>query len=338
MNILYKKLALTGALSLGAFGFAFGQVTSDPVGFVSSDLSAGYTAVGLNMVKPAVFAGNVSAGAATTVTVEADVDFGTLLGTGSYYIEVTSGALEGDRIDVASGANSTLTLHAAAPHNTLANGSGISAGTSIVVREHFTFADLTNRLGADNIRSATADADFADGDEVITMGPQGFVFNVFWEGDWYDANFELANDNVIAPASGFLYHRNATGLAEAPSTLSMSVVGAVRTNNIVIPLRPGFQMISTGFPMDLSPADLGMSLGTGFVGAADFDEEEQADAIIIRPAGEFNFVVLWEDDNWYNTSADFADVTNAGILQADGSAILRLNAASYEPLIIDRPF
>ncbi|MEX2382804.1 MAG: hypothetical protein WD490_10500 [Opitutales bacterium] len=336
MNIPYKKLALTGALSLGALGFAFGQVTSDPVGFVSKDLGPGFTTVGLNMVKPAVFAGNVSSSSANEVTVEADVDFGTLLGDGSYYIEVTSGAIEGDRIDVASGTGSTLTLNNAAAHNTLSDGSAVSG--SIAVREHFTFADITERLGTENIRSGTDAGNFVDGDQILLMGPAGFQANNFIEGNWFTAGFDPADDRILAPASGFLYHRNAGGLAEPPSTLSMSVVGAVRTNDIVIPLSPGFQLVSTGYPMDISPADLGINTQTGFVGAEGLEDTDQSDAIIIRPEGAFQQVVLFTDDQWYNLAADFANVTEAGLFGAGDSVILRLAGTEYEPLIIDRPF
>ncbi len=80
------------------------SVSTDPVGFVKTGLASGFTAVGVNMVKPAAFSAKVDSKSGSTITLTAAP---TLVGGAKYYVEVADGALEGDRIDVASVSGAT---------------------------------------------------------------------------------------------------------------------------------------------------------------------------------------------------------------------------------------
>lgn len=293
------------------------SVTTDPVGFVKTTLPTGLSAVSINLVLPAVAAGTAQALTSNSVTVGESVDLNVALTAGGqYYMEVTGGALQGDRIDVdvaatlASGAT-TLNLDLSAPHNTLATADGLPSDTTFVIRPHITFATITAVLGAGNIFSGT---DIPDTDQILTYDG-GFVVHGYFDGVWYDGAFDVVDNKVIAPGAGFLFRR------QAPAALDMTVLGEVRSNDFVLPLGVGLQLVSFGFPVDSSPADLSMTPEFFTAAVSDFSEGDQ----ILTWDGSFVLHGLFNDGEWYD--GDFTPVTSSKLFAADGAVLVKMNSA-----------
>jgi len=191
-------------------------------------------------------------------------DFTGLLESGvPYYLEVTSGDHEGQRFDVVSAADGTITLAsdtdlcaAAAPFNTLTGAPPATlAGDTVVVRPHWTLGEV---FPAGDF---TATGDKATADQV----------QVYADGDWilywlYDdpsgpARWVLAGDNsyadqggqVLQPGQG-LFLNTQTPSAPAQDLLAY---GEVRANDFVRPLCAGMNLVGGGFPVDQSATDKG---------------------------------------------------------------------------------
>lgn len=296
------------------------SVTTDPVGFVKTTLTSGtYSLVGINLTHASVYASKVASAATDSITV---VDNAAELEThfeagNKYFVEITGGALVGDRIDVASASGNVISLDLAAPGNTLTDGSAIPADSTFVIRKHYTIGDLSGDVTGESLLGGTGPT---NSDQILTFENGNFKAHFLGsDGNWYDAStFDVVNDKPIAPGSGVLFFANPEGGAR---DLELLVLGEVRTNDVVLPLEAGFQIVSTGFPMELSPADLMMTTEffTGGTGPAN------ADQILTFENGNFKSHFLGTDNNWYSAS-DFSLVTDADIFTGQGSVLVFRNA------------
>lgn len=238
--------------------FAQDTVTTDPVGFVSADIVSGFNAVGITMVNTPSFTGVASTASTDEVVLNAAP---TLVSGTPYYLEVLSGSTVGERFDVASWSGATVTLDVSeTSFSTLDDASAIE-GEQVVIRAHFTLGDIADAVG-DNAQQSNS---LATGDQVLVWSGGSFLRHLFTPSGLrrYYGDFSVASDVVIAPGSGFFLLRNPSG-ASSGSSYKLRVLGAVRTNNYVMDLAGGYQLITTGYPVDDSPSSLGLS-GDGFV-------------------------------------------------------------------------
>jgi hypothetical protein len=292
------------------------SVTTDPVGFVKTSLTAGtFTPVGLNLNKPSVFAAGVSSSDATTISVDGSHDFASLLPAGSYYVEITGGGLSGDRIDVnvasTVGGNSVIHLNVNSGNNTVTSAAALSAGDTFVIRPHITFGDVTAMIGAANL--FTAD-EVEDTDQILLYEGNAFRIYAHFDGDWFDASdFSAVNSKVIAPGVGMLFRR------QGPTSVELTALGEVRSNDFVLPLSAGLQLVTFGFPVDRSPSDY--SFTTDFFTGAVADVEE-GDQILLYANNGFQIHALFDDNNWY-AAGDFSEVTNSNLFEAGNSVLIK---------------
>lgn len=303
------------------------SVTTDPVGFVKTTLNEGLTAVSINLVLPSVAAGIAQSLNADSVSISESIDLADVLTAGGgYYMEITGGVLQGDRIDVnvsasLASAAGILNLDLSAPHNTLANADGLPSDTTFVIRPHITFATITAVLGSSNLFTGT---DIPDTDQILTY-EGGFVVHGYFDGVWYDGDFEVVDSKVIAPGAGFLFRR------QTPNALDMTVLGEVRSNDFVLPLIEGLQLVSFGFPVDSSPADLAMTPEFFTAAVNDFSEGDQ----VLTWEGSFVLHGLFNDGEWYD--GDFTPVTDSKLFAADGAVLVRRNFADADFRVV-RPY
>lgn len=305
------------------------SVATDPVGFVKTSLPAGsLTAVGVNLNKPAALGAAVESASADSISVSSAANVSDALDSAkSYYVEVTSGALEGDRIDVdvAGSSDATIKLNVASANNTINSAAALAAGDTVVVREHYTFSDITALIGEDNIHSGD---DIGDTTQILTYEGDGFEFYAYFAGVWYQAStFDVVDDQVIAPGVGLMIQNAGS------SDIDLTAVGEVRTNDFVLPLAAGSQLVTFGFPVDRSPADYGLT--TDYFTAAELDASE-GDQILNWDGSGFDFHALFSDGEWYNTGT-FASGTNEKLFEAGHSVILSLHSGD-EDFRINRPF
>jgi hypothetical protein len=188
-----------------------------------------------------------------------------------YYIEITGGTLEGQRFEIDEAATDagdavTLVLDSGSPLNTKSPVPDLS-GSPFVIREHYTWEEL---FPPASLQQGTSDAN----SDVI------FVRNgTAWEkyflssasgGTWVNAAGAPLDQNsrVLAPCEGvFLVRKGAP--------LDLMLLGEVRDNDFACPLAAGQQMVGSGYPLDLSPAQRDISVASGFTGGTSLVSGDQ---------------------------------------------------------------
>ena len=169
----------------------------------------------------------------------------------AYFVEVVSGAHEGERfeVDIATSSAAGLAYEGAVP----------PADASIVVRAHWTLGELFP------VASFHAGTSPSNADRVMLFDGTGY--RVIWllatkSGARWVAEGDVAlkdvGGTVIGPADGVMVHPRA-----APVTRAL--LGQVRSWKFAVPLHAGAQLVGAGYPVALSPADRGMTASNGFV-------------------------------------------------------------------------
>ncbi len=230
-------------------------------------------------LREAVFTGTIDGvtGQALDLTTAAgSTDLSTLITPGAaYYVEVTSGIGEGFRYDVSSATATTLVLandsnlfaNSGPYNNVLGAPPSVLAGSSIVLRRHWTLAEQFPPSGL------TASNDKATSDQVQLFVDGQWVIYWLYSDGVSAPRWVLTGDNtladrattILAPGQGlFFYNRQ-------PST-TLLAYGEIRNNNFIRPLQAGSNLVSGGYPMDQSAAAAGgraMSVPDGFSGSRD---------------------------------------------------------------------
>ncbi len=229
-------------------------------------------------LRSTVFTGTVGGVSGQTLDLAGSagpVDLATLIGGGSYYLEVTSGDNEGQRFDVVSATGSSVTLandsdlfENEAPYNTVKDAPAASlAGDRIVLRRHWTLGELFPAA------SFTGTDDFSTADQVQLFAKNQWV--IYWLYDdgvlaprWVKQGGGYSDQSaaVLAPGQGMFFNNRHT-------VQSILAYGEVRTNRFVRPLITGSNLISGGYPLDQSPANTAngwtMTAANGFNGTRD---------------------------------------------------------------------
>lgn len=221
-------------------------------------------------------------------------NLGSLLASGTYYLEVISGDHEGDRFDIASGSGNTLTVStkpgfqlAIPPYNTLLGAPPASlVGDTIRIHRHWTLGEIfpPSSFGATNDRNTADQVQmFADGAWTIFWLYNDGILPPRWvklgDGDYADQ----ANA-IIAPGMGMFFNNRT-------AATSLLAYGEVREHDFVRPLTAGNNLVSGGYPIDQSlvgPGGREMNLASGFFGSRDFATADsiflwKADSVIGAP-------------------------------------------------------
>ena len=226
-----------------------------------------------------------------------NLDFGTTSGVGldftpgsggilesgeSYYIEVLDGTLKGHRFDISTGSSETLTLasDASVPagpiHSTMTTNTGVPAGMNgaqVMVVKHISLAEKAPKDAFDDAGTqAAADAVLIP-DAVTNMWAEYWLFTNGGSPHWTikgDATMSSKDSTVIPPCQGiFMHPKN--------SAVTLESYGMVRENSFACPLVEGYNLISTGYPMELTPAE--MELDTSVISGT--QDPEQSDQILL---------------------------------------------------------
>jgi len=233
-------------------------------------------------LRETVFTGTVSGVSGQNLvfaTSGGSVDLSTILATGSFYLEVTSGENEGHRFDIASASGNTVTLAndtslyaSAAPFNTLTGAPPADlAGDTIAIHRHWTLAEVFPPSGF----GATGSQSTADQVQVFSGG----AWTIYWLYDENDSNPATARwvnaadsgmvdqgATVIEPGQGMFFNNRT-------SVTSILAYGEVRENDFIRPIAAGNNLVGGGYPVDQSATGARsrqMSLAAGFFGSRDF--------------------------------------------------------------------
>jgi hypothetical protein len=236
---------------------------TDPVGFQATSIPVGMSTLANPLVNADVVRSAASANTSSNVTFSGVTNFATLLTANEpYYIEVVSGALEGERYDVdtsatIASANSVVTIATSSANNTspLVAGS-LTNNTTLALRRHITIEQIGGYfspalIGNNNVNSA---------DMISLYDSTGrSLVNYFLRGDnvtWrQQGTTTTVNKLPIPSGTGFFITKRSV-----PTTFTS--VGSVRNNDYAFPMAAGSSFRAPGFPVNYSPAgSSGASLG-----------------------------------------------------------------------------
>jgi hypothetical protein len=171
-----------------------------------------------------------------------------VLGAGTHYIEILSGALEGHRFDVASVGNDNVTLDASSARNTL-NPVPDLTGAPFALRPHATLATIAppELFAADNDSNA--------GDRILAYSAGAWT--TYWVFDmsgtmpkqWTDAadgDADDAGQTIVDITEGIFLHPKS-------GEVSLTMVGVARAWAVAGSLDGGFNLVGSTYPIDQSP-------------------------------------------------------------------------------------
>ncbi len=330
-----KKTNLFAVLALAATpAFLHAQTTSysDIVGYQTKTISTGLNAVGLPLLNPDLVKTSASSFTGSSVALSGETNFGSKLNSAkSYYLEVYSGSLKGDRFDLdttatITAANGTAVLNSASVNNTYPTAS-IAAqldGANIAIREHITLAQLESMtssplLGSSSLASSDSVA-FVEGGSLVYYYKKG---DGGWRRTGSSADFST---KVIPPGVGVFVKKVTSG-----TTLTQS--GSVRDNDFARPYSSGLSLVAAGYPLDRSPFGIGVTPGAG---ATDWTGGTPAtgDSISLIEGSSLVRYTL-KPDGSLNKVGNSSDFRNAAIISATDSQFIKRGRANSDNVEID---
>jgi len=261
--------ALIALLSFPAFSASQAQeatVTTDPVGFQSTVVPVGTSALGNPLVNADTVRAAVASNTSSVVTLGGVDNVGSLLTADEpYYVEVVAGALEGERFDLDTAAtiaagNSTVVIATGSASNTSNLTSNSLANAQVAVRKHVTLEQLQGFFSPSLVGSNNA----AAADQISLFDPAtGNLISYFLRADnttWRQSGTTTTVNKLPIPSGiGFFVTKRSS-----PSTYTS--VGTVRMNDFAFPMPQGSSFRAAGFPVSYSPASLGGSSADGWTG------------------------------------------------------------------------
>jgi hypothetical protein len=303
-------------------------VLSAPVGVLGGSATRGESGFAAPLIAEDVFVGTVESNTASAVTFAHASDVVALLTAGApYYMEVLTGAWQGERFDVdvagtasAGGAAVALRLGPSSLSTRPALAPGALAGAHGAIRPHLTLARLQS-LFRPGLRGRDLFL-LADGVWVFEGGDLAFYFLRADGATW--SRVGAAGDQrgkVIPP--------DVSVLVETKSAVQSWIqAGKVRTNAFRKNLVPGFQAFATGFPVDLSPAQVRAFVDPAAPAATRWNGSNSAllaDQIelLFRPARPLDVFYLRGDGAGWRALAGSTNVAADPLIGATGMVLVR---------------
>jgi len=319
-----KKLNVALAILVTAVmaGNAQTTVTSDIVGYQTTSVPVGLSALGFPLLNPNLVSGVVSANTTSTVSITGGSGIvGSLVSTKPYYIEVTSGSLVGERFDVnvATTTSDTVGIDTASLNNTRVLSAGALTGQSVALRQHITLNQIQSMFASALTGNNTAS--LADSVILVEAGAAKTYYlradGVTWRtsGDSTDKAYK-----AIAPGTGILFKK-------VGSAGSLTAVGNVRGNDFARNYVSGLQLTALPFPLEKSPSAIGGAGANGWVGS---NTQASADQICVFESGAAKTYYLRSGALVWRTSGDTADYASTAILKSDaGYYVKKASAGTF---------
>jgi hypothetical protein len=318
-------------------------VLSAPVGVLGGSASRGESGLAVPLIAEDVFVGIAQSNTAHAIvfpTAAGDVG-SRLLATQRYYVEVVTGPLEGERLDV----DAAATVAAASPTVILSLGAqtfstlGVVApdalaGARVVIRPHLTLGRLQSLFepglqGHDHVV-------FADAVRVLENGEATYYYLRADGATWRRPGSATDHRGKVIPPDASLL------VAVRSRAQSWAQSGTVRINRFRKNLLPGFQSFASGFPVDLSPAQIGAFVapsapaGSRWTGHNVFLFADQIH-LLLQPERPLEVFYLRGDGSTWRSLTRPTNVANQPILSATGMVLLR-RVNPDATFAIPRPF
>jgi hypothetical protein len=343
--VLLLLAALFASAPLGAVD----SVTSQPVGIVCTDVPAGLSGVQFPIIPSDALASTVAGQTDMTaggrrlqgiVFMSTTLPSSVLAAGTSYYLEITSGPLEGERFEVEEALTATATPGVLVidldDANTTQSTLLLTAltGAKAAIRPHMTLARLQARVSPALVGSNVASQ--ADGVMVFTALSAVTYYlradGVTWRKAGSTADFA---DMVIAPDQSIMLQMR-SGAKE------LRQEGLVRANAFRINMKPGVQSAATGFPESLSPVEFGATANilappqNTWVGS---NQQSLADGIMVFDPAKGSFVTYYmrADGLTWRAAGSTTDLSLSKILKHDSFMMIKRKNPD-DKAFVPRPF
>jgi len=331
-----KKLNVTLAILVAAVmaGNAQTTVNSDIVGYHTKTISTGLNSVGLPLLKSDLVKTTATSVTGNSILLSGETNFGAKLNAAkSYYIEVYSGNLKGDRFDVdvagsIAAGNGGVVVNPSSGNNTMpvaSIGTNLN-NASIAVREHITLADLDTYLStpavANNSISSSDGVGFTESGSLIFYNKKG-------DGTWKRVgNSSDFSAKVIPPGVGVY-------IKKIGSAVTLTQVGNVRENDFARPFTTQLSLIAPAYPVDQTPLALGVVPGAG---AADWTGGtlSTGDYISRVESGSLIKYTLKPDGN-LNRVGNSSDFKSTALFSSQEAQLIKRSKANSD-LVEVKPF
>jgi len=330
-NLRLRSLFPVAALGLAGLlpsGMSAVTVSSAPFGVLSADTPVGLTGISLPLIADEVFTGRVVSNNASTVTFDAVTGgIGSRLTAGdSYYLEIVSGPLEGERFDLntaatvaSADASVTVDLSDTSFSTSHTVGANVLAQARAVVRPHQTLAKLATTFTPALV--GNNNAALADG--VRLMTPNGIVF-YYLRGDglsWREPGKTTDLRSMVIPPDVSVIVQLRSGAKKWTHT------GLVRRNAFRKNLVNGLQGFATGFPIDLSPVQVGAFVDSAQPAGARWtgsDDASAADSFKVFNASisDFDSYSLAGDGATWTLGGGSGNFASSPILKAPSMVVV----------------
>jgi hypothetical protein len=332
-------LAAAGAASLlPASSSGETTVSLPPAGMMIADLTPGARPLSFPLLTSQVFVGTLANGSGDTLTFSQGLVGPALIAGEKYYAEITGGPLEGERFDVQTAptiaaANTTVVLDLTPASFSTMNvlpADGL-VGARCVLREHLTLKKLPALFSPSLVGHNSAA--LADG---VQLHIDGMLRLFFLRSDgqtWREPGKVVDERNRVIPRDAGLLLQLKSGAKQ------LVLSGDVRTHAFRINLKSSEQPFATGFPLDMSPLQLGAFVDPALpanIRWTGSDQPAQADTLkIFNPsAGVFeNYYLRADGVTWAKKNAP-GNFTSAPIVPAIGITLLKRNNADSGYLIL----
>ena len=307
LNLLLGTLLATAALSHAVDSY------SDVVGYYKKAFPAGGSLQSVSLLKPVTFRG-VSTGISSKVLNCASATwsagaFAPVNGLPAFYVEITSGPLEGYLFDVVSNTGTSVTVGDASIANA-------GSSPSFLIRAHTKLSDA--------LRNATNLNDYAD--QVTVYNADGSVVSFLRDSStttgWVDATSFSESDAVIYPCTGYVLTTSSPG--------DYTVTGTLKSTKTVVPLMAGLvNIVALANPGGASKNIQNINLGANLADYAD----QVATYVNDGTLGTSNALLYGGAADGFLDATSFSPVTgvNVGgnesvIVSVSSSTVWKLNA------------
>lgn len=323
--------------------------TSRAVGVMSTDVPQGLSGTQFPIIpKDALtsfVAGHVDMGASGKVlhgvVLMSSTSPASVIGDGgSYYLEITEGALEGERFEVDEAAtqlatpgtlvidlSDSLTTHSA-------TAAGSLVGMKAAIRPHMTLSGLQARITPPMV--GNNQAALADG---VLIFSASSAITYYLRGDgvtWRKAGSTTDFSRLIIPPDQSIMLQMRSGAKELRQS------GVVRANSFRVSLKSGVHSAAAGYPDSLSPIEFGATsdpLAPQLAGWVGSNQQSLADAIMVFDPERGSFVTYYlrADGITWRMSGSTTDVSAAKLIRPDAMIMVRRKHADPSNLVI-RPY
>jgi hypothetical protein len=349
MNTLKSILCAVLVCTLFPSLRAQGTATSPAVGVLSTDVPSGLSGAQFPIIPGdalvSLVAGHVDAGVVgkrvhEIVMMSVSTPASVMMAGTSYYLEVTAGALAGERFEVdevrtAVASPGVLVLDLDDANSTQPNmAAGALVGMKAAIRPHMTLARLQARITPALVGNNVASQ--ADG-VLIFNATSAVTYYLRTDGvTWRKAGSTTDFSGLIIPPDQSIMLQMRSGAKE------LRQEGLIRGNAFRINLKPGVQSAATGFPDSLSPVEFGATTNlvapqlTTWVGN---NQQSLADSIMVFDPDKGSFVTYYlrADGITWRASGSTLNLSTSKILKPNSIFMIKRRHADDQGLV-PRPY